>query len=87
MSHLDFSGWRESLVLADTPSWADTGSPTQPRYNALKDEYARHEAFSFLHTVALSRSENFVVPEIVVVGAPSAPKHATGISEHQRVSD
>lgn len=46
-------------------------SATQPRFEALKEDYRRHEAFSFLHTVAVSRGEAYTVPEIVVVGVCS----------------
>jgi hypothetical protein len=53
-----------------------SGSMAQPRYEALKEDYKRHEAFSFLHTVAVTRGETYTVPEIAIVGAH--PSYCTG---------
>jgi hypothetical protein len=35
----------------------------------LRNDYARHEAFSSLFTLCISRKEEFSVPEITVIGS------------------
>lgn len=38
----------------------------------LRNDYARHEAFASLFTLAISRNEDMAVPEVTVVGAVPA---------------